>query len=99
VATFTRTARAEEDLIEIWNYIAPDNLVAADRVLDRIETVCERLAENPRMGPARPDLAQGLRYFVSGSYLVIYREAPGGVEIVRVVHGARHLPDLFGEIH
>jgi toxin ParE1/3/4 len=99
VATFTRTARAEEDLIEIWNYIAPDNLVAADRVLDRIETVCERLAENPRMGPARPDLAQGLRYFVSGSYLVIYREAPGGVEIVRVVHGARRLPDLFGEIH
>jgi toxin ParE1/3/4 len=99
VATFTRTARAEEDLIEIWNYIAPDNLAAADRVLDRIETVCERLAENPRMGPARPDLAQGLRYFVSGSYLVIYREAPGGVEIVRVVHGARHLPDLFGEIH
>jgi toxin ParE1/3/4 len=99
VATFTRTARAEEDLIEIWNYIAPDNFAAADRVLDRIETVCERLAENPRMGPARPDLAQGLRYFVSGSYLVIYREAPGGVEIVRVVHGARRLPDLFGEIH
>ena len=99
MATFTRTARAEEDLIEIWNYIAQDSLAAADRVLDRIETVCERLADNPRMGPARPDLAQDLRYFVSGRYLVIYRETPGGVEIVRVVHGARQLPDLFREIH
>jgi toxin ParE1/3/4 len=99
VATFTRTARAEEDLIEIWNYIAPESLSAADRVLDRIDRVCEHLAENPRMGPARPDLAHGLRYFVSGSYLVIYRETPGGVEIVRVIHGARYLPDLFREIH
>jgi len=99
VAKFTRTARAEEDLIEIWNCIAPESLTAADRVLDRIDTVCGHLAENPRMGPARPDLAEGLRYFVSGSYLVVYREAPGGVEIVRVVHGARHLPDLFRDVH
>ena len=95
MARFTRTAQTEEDLIEIWTHIAADNLAAADRVLDRIDEVCERLAGNPRLGPARPDLAEGLRYFVAGSYLVIYREAPGGVEIVRVVHGARHLPDLF----
>ena len=79
--------------------IAPESLTAADRVLDRIDTVCEHLADNPRMGPARPDLAEGLRYFVSGSYLIVYREAPGGVEIVRVVHGARHLPDLFRDVH
>jgi toxin ParE1/3/4 len=97
LARFTRTAQAEEDLIDVWTYVAKDNLGAADRVLDRIDEVCASLAENPRLGPARPDLAEGLRYFVAGSYLVIYREAPGGVEIVRVVHGARRLPDLFRE--
>jgi toxin ParE1/3/4 len=97
LARFTRTAQAEEDLIDVWTYVAKDNLGAADRVLDRIDEVCARLAENPRLGPARPDLAERLRYFVAGSYLVIYREAPGGVEIVRVVHGARRLPDLFRE--
>ncbi|WP_333876336.1 type II toxin-antitoxin system RelE/ParE family toxin [Methylobacter sp.] len=32
-----RTAQAEEDLIEIWIYIAQDNPSAADRVLDDIE--------------------------------------------------------------
>jgi plasmid stabilization system protein ParE len=33
----TRTARAEQDLIEIWTYIAADNPRAADRLLDRID--------------------------------------------------------------
>ena len=97
MARLTRTRRAEEDLIEIWTHVAADNPAAADRLLDRIEAVCGLLAENLGLGPARPDLAEGLRYFVAGSYLAIYRQISGGVEIVRVVHGARHLPDLFRE--
>jgi len=32
-----RTAQAEEDLIDIWLYIAQDNPGAADRLLDEIE--------------------------------------------------------------
>jgi toxin ParE1/3/4 len=95
LARFTRTARAEEDLIDIWRHVAAENPGAADRLLDRIDSVCERLAEFPRMGQARPDLAESLRYFVAGSYLVIYRETPDAVDIVRVVHGARNLPRLF----
>ncbi|MGH7024267.1 MAG: type II toxin-antitoxin system RelE/ParE family toxin [Caulobacteraceae bacterium] len=95
MARFTRTARAEQDLIEIWTYIARDNLTAADRLLDRIDDVCATLAEFPNMGEARPDLAEQLRYFVAGAYLVLYREVSGGVEIVRVVHGARNLPGLL----
>lgn len=46
------------------------------------------------LGPARPDLAPDLRYFVVRKYLILYRQIADGVEIVRVVHGARHLPDL-----
>lgn len=45
-----RTAQAEEDLIEIWIYIAQDNPKAADRVLDNIEEKCDALANNPLMG-------------------------------------------------
>jgi toxin ParE1/3/4 len=97
LARIIRSAQAEEDLIEIWTHIARVNLAAADRVLDRIDRVSDRLAENPLLGPARPDLAEGLRYFVAGAYLVVYRQTGGGVEIIRVVHGARDLPGLFGE--
>jgi toxin ParE1/3/4 len=92
---FTLTARAEEDLIEIWTYIAADNPAAADRVIDRIEDMFGRVATNPQLGQARTDLAEGLRYSVSGSYLVLYRQVGADVEIVRVVHGARDVPSLF----
>jgi toxin ParE1/3/4 len=35
-----RTAQAEEDLIELWIYIAQDNPAAADRVLDVLSCTC-----------------------------------------------------------
>ncbi len=86
MAKLTRTARAEADLIEIWQGIAADNPAAADRLLDRIDEICTRLAERPSLGPARPDIAPDLRYFVVGKYLILYRKIPKGVEIVRVAH-------------
>ncbi len=95
MAKFIRSAAAEDDLIVIWGNIAQDNPKAADALLDRIDVACGHLAQYPEMGPARPDLAAELRYFVVGRYLILYRKMAGGVEIVRVVHGARHLPDLF----
>ena len=48
-----RTARAEEDLIEIWLYIASDDPKAADKLLDRIEATFMLLAANPGIGPVR----------------------------------------------
>lgn len=95
MATAKRTAQAEQDLIEFWIYIAQDNPDAADQMLDELESKFTLLAEQPYLGPARPDLSQGMRYFPVGNYLVLYREIAGGVEIVRVVHGARRWTDLF----
>ena len=36
--------------------------------------ICTLLAKNPRLGPARPDLAPDLRYFPVDSYLILYRQ-------------------------
>ena len=90
-----RTAKAEQDLIEIWLHIAQDNPVAADALLDEIGSACELLADNPGIGPARFDLAPQFRYYIVRKFLILYRETKKGVEIVRVVHGARHLPDVI----
>lgn len=90
-----RTSQAEEDLIDIWIYIAEDKLSAADRLLDKIDAKISLLADQPRLGPARPDIAPELRHFPVGNYLILYREIPGGIEVVRVVHGARRLDNLF----
>jgi len=90
-----RTSQSEEDLIEIWLYIAQDNPAAADRVLDDIEQCFIMLANIPQMGRYRPDIAPELRYFISGRYLILYRTLNDGVRIVRVIHGAKDLPNFF----
>jgi toxin ParE1/3/4 len=91
VRPIIRTARADEDLIEIWTYIARDNLDAADRVLDAIEARWLQLARYPRSGMARDDIAPGIRHLVMGQYLTLYRVAGEGVEIIRILHGRRKI--------
>lgn len=56
---------------------------------------CRLLGEHPELGPLREDIAPGLRYLPVGRYPLLYRIVDDGVEIVRVVHGARHLPGLL----
>jgi toxin ParE1/3/4 len=97
VPTIKRTAQAEEDLIDIWLYIAHDDERAADRVLDDIEEKLLLLADQPGLGPARPDIAPDLRYFPVRRYLILYRQITDGIEIVRVVHGARDVPMLTAD--
>lgn len=44
------------DLNEIWEYIAEDNIDAADRVLADIHAVLRTLVASPHIGHGRPDL-------------------------------------------
>ncbi|HEX7759460.1 MAG TPA: type II toxin-antitoxin system RelE/ParE family toxin [Caulobacteraceae bacterium] len=85
------------DIEDIWLYIAADNVNAATRVLDLIEQAEMRLCEFPDLGQARPEVRADLRHWPVGSYLVVYRVTSSRLEIVRVVHGARNLVDLFDE--
>ena len=94
MALFLRTAQAEEDLIDIWLYIAQDNPDAADSLLDTFEEKGQLLAENPKLGQTRPDIAEQFRYLPVGRYLMLYREIPGGIELVRVMQGMRLLSAL-----
>ncbi|HEY7300470.1 MAG TPA: type II toxin-antitoxin system RelE/ParE family toxin [Xanthobacteraceae bacterium] len=93
-ARLRRTARAEEDLIAIWRYVAGANPSAADRLLDLLDERSRALARNPQMGMARDDVAPGVRHLPVGRYLILYRALEDGVEVVRYVHGMRRLQDL-----
>jgi len=90
-----RHPQAEADLDEIWLHIAQDDPNSADRFIDLIEERCRLLAENPLMGRSRPELAPGLRSFPVGNYIIFYNPIEGGIEIVRVVSGARNIDALF----
>jgi toxin ParE1/3/4 len=86
---------ARRDLNEIWEYIAQDNLDAAERLVERIEELCELLATRPQLGRRREELAPGLRSFPAGSYLIFYQEIHDGIEVVRVFHASRDIDSLF----
>lgn len=86
-----RTKRADEDLTNIWAYIAADSPSNADRVLDAIELRWQHLARHPYLGRARDDIAPSIRHLVVGRYLTLYRVMPEGVEIIRVLHGRRKI--------
>jgi len=92
MAWCSKRPRAETDLVEIWQFIARDD--PRDRQLDRIDAQCRVLAANPRLGRLRPEIAPDARAWVVGRYLILYRALDDGVEIVRVVHGARALEQI-----
>jgi len=54
-----------------------------------------KLAAMPEMGRRREELAMHLRSFPVGRYIIFYRSMQEGIEIVRVLHGARDLPPLI----
>lgn len=89
---------AQADLQEIADYIARDSIDSALRVLSEIELAVNRLAENPQLGPVRPDLAptdSELRFWTIYSYLIAYRYDSDTLEVVRVLSGFRDLSDIL----
>ena len=97
MARVALTSPARADLDAIWNYIAQDNLSAADRLIDEIFHRCSVFAAQPAAAaPADRFQAAGLRYFAVGRYVVFYRPEEDGILVIRVLHGARNLEELFG---
>ena len=84
------TARAREDLIEIWLYIATHNSEAvADRVYDSIEESCRLLIDHPRLGRPRPEIQPEARSLVIERWLALFRVTEDGAQIVRIIDAAR----------
>jgi toxin ParE1/3/4 len=87
--------RASEDLAEIWSYIADDSVANADAFIDELYETMEVLSRQPGSGRRREELASGIQSFPFGRYIIFYRAVTGGIEIVRVLHGARDIENIF----
>ena len=87
--------KAVADLSEIWTYIAEDSPRQADAFVARINGELQLLARQPKMGRERPELLDGLRSFPLGKYIIFYVPRSRGIEVVRVLHGARDLKLFF----
>ncbi len=88
--------RARLDLLEIWHYIAADNLAAALRVGDELDAAILDLAALPGKGHKRPEIKDSrVRVWAVYSYLIAYRFTEETMTIVRVVHGRRNIRKLI----
>jgi toxin ParE1/3/4 len=94
--TIVKSPRAREDLIEIWEFIAADDEHSADEFVAIIDEKFRVLAERPSIGRLRNELVEGLRIFPIGRYVIFYLAIPDGIEIVRVLHGARDVDSILG---
>ena len=91
MARVVRSPRAVIDMADIVEYIAVHNVTAARRLLDRFDDLFSQLAQNPEMGQRREELAPSARTMSIGNYVVVFRPISDGVEVIRVVHGARDM--------
>ncbi len=86
----------EQDLDDIWEFVAADNIDAADRLIAKFFDAFEALARMPGMGHQRKDLTQlAVLFWPVGNYLVIYHAERTPIEIVAVVHGKRDVPTFL----
>ncbi|MBV1911957.1 MAG: type II toxin-antitoxin system RelE/ParE family toxin [Kangiellaceae bacterium] len=86
---------AEQDLIDIWLYIAEDSPVNADHYTDKLYDKGIILAENPQIGTERTELMDGLRCFPVDHYVLYYRERNNGIEMIRVLRASRDIYAIF----
>jgi len=95
---FRLSAEASQDLIEVLEYIAQDNVDAAERVRLELLEAMRGLAEMPGKGHLREDLTnRGVLFWRVRSYLIIYRSETRPLEIVAVLHGKRNVGRVLHE--
>jgi len=86
---------AEQDLLDIWLYIAEDSELAADQWIDELVNKANWLTDFAEAGVTRPELAKGLCSFPVGRYVLFYRYDNETLELVRVLHSSRDINAQF----
>ena len=88
---------AESDLDDIWDYIAKDSPLKADRFLEQLYHKCISISELDGVGRRRDELAEGLLSVPHKKYIIFFVREASRVSIVRVLRGSRDLDQAFEE--
>jgi plasmid stabilization system protein ParE len=93
VTKYILSEDANRDLDGIWDYIAEDNIDAADQWIEKLFAAFEAIANTPGIGHKREDLTSyPVLFWPVGAYLIIYRASSRLIEIVAVTQGSRDIP-------
>jgi toxin ParE1/3/4 len=82
---------AYADLDEIWEFIAADNLSAADGVLEEIYQAIGALVPFPNVGHSRQDLtSKPLRFRPIRDFMIAYAPDEKRLLVIAILHGKRN---------
>lgn len=94
---------ARRDLDGFADFFADRSLSTAMRFAEAADAALSLLAESPLMGHPRsgedPFLRQVRSWPVPGfeAILMFYKPSVRGIDVVRIIHGARDLPSILEE--
>ncbi len=86
------TKSAQNDIEEIWQYIALDNIKIATEFINKIERATFSLEGFPERNPLISEyeiLKIDYRQLVYKNYRIIYRISENVVYVLRILHGYR----------
>lgn len=87
------TAQAIYRVQQIREFVVADSQANADRLIERVLTRAESLAEQPLRGRKVPEFSRDdIREIRERPYRIIYRVTRDSVQILTVMHERRLLP-------
>ena len=92
------STRARRDFVEATNWILKDNPAAAKALRNAVRMATMNLGEFPFSGQEHPELSPPpVRFLMlSGfSYVIVYDAQQKPPLVLRILHGARDLPELL----
>ena len=90
--------QARRDLLEAVQWIARDNPAAARALREAVAKAARRLGGYPELGSEKTELADPPVRFLTLTgfpYVIVYDSDRRPPLILRVLHGARDLPDVL----
>ena len=84
-----------QDMQNLYEYIADDNLRAAKKIISRIREAADKLKIYPHMGKAGRVSNTRELVIAATPYIIVYIIDGENIQIVSVIHGARRWPDSF----
>jgi toxin ParE1/3/4 len=95
MARIVRTEQAQQDLERILGYLDAQSTQVAGRFAAKFEQTCVLHAAPRQSDVSAETPALNLRRFTVWNYAVFYRPIDDGIEIIRIIRGAKDVSRLF----
>ena len=84
---------AKDDLVEIWEFIAEHDELAAARYSDNLRLRARELIRYPLLGRTRREVLPDIRSLLFRNHLIFYRVRKTSIQVLRILHGSMDLPN------